>query len=423
MPTQSHLPDEELLVLNEELLDGCEPFDAAEPRDQLRRMFRFDDRRILFGDGALLALPVECQAQGATRVYLVRDPALGDLSARVEAILAQAEITIVAVDTDVVANPTVASVDGLAARLQAAPTFDAVIALGGGSTMDSCKVGLALATNGGSVPDYFGFDLFDQPAQWPLICLPTTAGTGAEASRVAVVATDQGKQAIYDDHIQPRLAIVDPQLTRDMPPILTATTGLDAIGHALECTASKKSDALGDAVARASLQAGLPYFERAVTNGVEDRAARRQMSRCSLLAGLLLSPINTGAAHALGYGIEKLSYMRGRPVPHGTAVALVLPGVMLHNAPVAAHKYYYAAGVAGIDLDGVSQEEGVRRAAEWIDTLRRQHTPYGCLRDAGLNEEDVPAMIEIGMQVRRLLDPNPVEVTEADAARIYRAVL
>ncbi|MBT3342170.1 MAG: iron-containing alcohol dehydrogenase [Gemmatimonadetes bacterium] len=414
---------DESYIVNEELLDGCEPFDTEEARAELRQFFKFDERRILFGHGALQALPDECERLGARRVYLVRDPALDDLSQHVEGELADAQIGVVAIDTAVVANPTVEGVDALAARLSSAPSFDVVVALGGGSTMDSCKVAVTLAANGGSASDYFGFDQFEKAASWPLICLPTTAGTGAEASRVSVVATDQGKQAIYDDHILPGTAIVDPELTMNMPHVLTATTGLDAIGHALECTASKKSNALADAVARASLQAGLPYFERAVTDGALDAAARRQMSRCSILAGLLLGPINTGAAHALGYSIEKLSFLRGHPVPHGTAVALVLPGVMLHNAPVAAEKYYYAAGVAGIDLGGASQEEGVGRIVAWIDDLRRRHTPYGCLGDAGLTSADIPEMIQISLQIRRLLDPNPVEVTEADAERIYRGVL
>ena len=208
-----------------------------------------------------------------------------------------------------------------------------------------------------------------------------------------------------------------------MPPGLTATTGLDALGHALECTASKKSGPLGDAVARASLAAGMPHLPRAIANGAADPEARLQMCRCSLLAGLLLSPINTGAAHALGYGIEKLSHEKGRPVPHGTAVALVLPGVMEHNAPAAADKYCYAAGAAGLDLRGKSREEGARLAAGWIDDVRRRHTPFATLTDAGLGEDDLPRMIEVALQVRRLLDPNPVEVTAGDAERIYRGVL
>ena len=96
---------------------------------------------------------------------------------------------------------------------------------------------------------------------------------------------------------------MDPRLHQDLPPVLTAITGLDALGHALECTASTKSNAIGDAVARAALTAGCPAYVQAVVHGDPD--ARYQMARCALLAGLLLSPINTGAGHALGYGIEK----------------------------------------------------------------------------------------------------------------------
>ena len=225
---------------------------------------------------------------------------------------------------------------------------DAVLALGGGSTLDSAKVALCVATSGGSTADYLGFDMFQEPARWPLLALPTTSGTGAEASRVAVIVAAEGKQAIYDDYIQPRVAVVDPELTADLPPALTATTGLDAIGHALECTASKKTNDVGDAVAREALRSGLPNLERAIARGADDMEARYHMARCSLLGGMLLSPINTGAAHALGYGIEKVSAAKGKSVPHGAAVALVLPGVMGHNLPAVADKYYYTAAVAGI---------------------------------------------------------------------------
>jgi alcohol dehydrogenase class IV len=206
-----------------------------------------------------------------------------------------------------------------------------------------------------------------------------------------------------------------------MPPGLTAITGLDAIGHALECTASTKSNPIGDAVARESLRAGCPYLVRAIEK--PDPEARLQMARCSLLAGLLLSPINTGAAHALGYGIEKLSAERGRPVPHGAAVALMLPGVMRHNLSAAGEKYYYAAGVAGLELGGVSREAGARLAASWIDALRRRHTPFASLREAGLGREDVPVLAEIALGIRRLLDYNPVELTREDAFRLYEEVL
>ena len=408
--------------VNEELLDGVEHFSDPERRRELGEFFHFEERRVILGDGALDRLAEECRALEAGRILLVRDPGVAALETPVRAVLEQGGIEVVGVYDNVAPNPTVESVDRFAAALRDAEC-DAVVGLGGGSTLDMVKTGLCVATLGGSVADYFGMDLIPQPAGWPLIAIPTTAGTGAEASRVSVVADEGGKQAVYSDYLTPRVALVDPQLSRGMPAPLTAMTGLDALGHALECTASKKSTPTGDAVAREALRAGCPHLIRAIENGAGDPGARYQMTRCSLLAGLLLSPVNTGAAHALGYGIEKLSYEAGRPVPHGAAVALVLPGVMQHNMPVAADKYYYTAGVAGLPLAGDSREAGAARAGGWIDELRRRHTPYRSLADADLGAADIPRMVEVAMTVKRLLDPNPVEVTAGDADRIYRAVL
>lgn len=410
------------IQVNEELLAGYEYFDCPERRAALAEMFKFGQRRVILGDGACARLGDECDRLDARRVYLVRDPAIPRLAEHVRQALAAGGVEVVGEFDQVIANPSVESVDALAAAV-AAVECDAVLALGGGSTLDSAKVALCVATSGGSTADYLGFDKFGEPARWPLLALPTTSGTGAEASRVAVIVAAEGKQAIYDDHIQPKVAVVDPALTADLPPALTATTGLDAIGHALECTASKKTNDVGDAVAREALRSGLPHLERAIARGAGDPEARFHMARCSLLGGMLLSPINTGAAHALGYGIEKVSAVKGKSVPHGAAVSLVLPGVMRHNLPATAQKYYFTAAVAGIDLTGKTLEEGGRDAAGWIDALRRQHTPYGSLSASGLGEEDLPRMLDIAMAVKRLLDPNPVEVTREVAEEIYRGVL
>ena len=111
------------------------------------------------------------------------------------------------------------------------------------------------------------------------------------------------------------------------------------------------------------------------------------------------------------------------PCRTARAVALVLPGVMRHNAPAVADKYYFAAGAAGLALGGKSREEGVELAAEWIDGLRRQHTPYGSLSAAGISAADIPQMVESALSVQRLLEPNPVAVEADDAARIYQNAL
>lgn len=406
--------------VNEELFAGAEYFVGEERQRELREFFKFDQRRVILGNGALATLGEECERLGARRVLLVHDPGVPGLAEKVREALGRGGIGVVGVFDGIAPNPGVGNV-AACARVIGEAGCQAVVALGGGSTVDTVKAAACVATVGEPIDKFFGFDLIPGPARWPVLALPTTAGTGSEASRVSVVADETGKKAVYSDYLTPRVALVDPRLHWDKPQALTAATGLDAIGHALECTASKKSSPIGDAVARESLRAGCPHLVRAIEMG-SDGEARYQMARCSLLAGLLLSPINTGAAHALGYGIEKVSGARGKAVPHGGAVALVLPGVMRHNAPAAADKYYYTAGVAGLDLMGKSREEGVELVAGWLDGLRRAHTPYGSLQEAGLDEADIPKMIGIAMDVRRLLEPNPVAVSADDAERIYREV-
>ena len=408
------------LQVNEGLLADVAYFADERRRRGMIEFFGFEQRRVIFGEGAVRTLGEECARLGAGRVFLVRDPGIEALEKPVRAAMGGVEV--VGVYDDIVPNPTVASVSRFASMMGTVEC-DAVVAVGGGSTLDTVKTGLCVASSGVAVADILGIDLVPGPARWPLVAVPTTAGTGSEVSRGAVVADEGGKKGVISDHMWPRVALVDPRMSRDMPPGLTATTGLDALGHALECMASKLTNPIGDAVAREALQAGCPAIVRAIEKGAADPEARSRMARCSLLAGLLLSHINTGAAHALGYGIEKLSALAGRPVPHGTAVALMLPGVMLHNMAAVADKYYYAAGVAGLDLAGRSLEEGVGMAARWVDGLRRAHTPFGSLQEAGLGEDQIAQMVEVGLSVRRLMDQNPVEMSPAEAAAIYRGVL
>ena len=411
------------IQVNEELF-AANPFfrDKPERLEEARKVFLFDQRRVVLGPGSVDRLGEECQRLGAGRVLLVRDPGIAALEPPVWQALESQNIELAGVYDGVISNPTLASVEECAGVVnQANP--DAVIALGGGSTIDTCKTALCVATFGKSISSFFGYDLVPEPAKWPLIAIPTTAGTGSEASSVAVVADENSKQVVYSPLVLPKVALVDPRMTRDLPPVLTAITGIDALSHALEGTASKKTTDMGDAVARESVQAGGPFLEPAIKNGANDPEARYNMARCSLLAGLMLGPYGTGPGHALGYPIEKFSDQAGSAVPHGAAVALVLPGVMRHNMPAVADKYYYTAGVAGLDVLGKSREEGVEALATWIDRIRREHTPWGSLESSGLGEEVIPEMVEIAFNIRRLLDYNPVEMSRRDIEQIYRGVL
>ena len=410
------------IEINNDLLKSISFFGVKKNLEFGERLFDFDRRRVIFGYRAVEYLGKECQRLGLKKILLVRDEGVASLTPHLLNSLENNGIVIVDSYDKVISNPSVSSVQDCAMAI-ANSGADGVVALGGGSTMDTAKAGACVATTNHSIDKYWGFDEIPQSANWPVLAVPTTAGTGSEVSRVCVIADEQGKNAVYSNYLQPDVAIVDPQLQINMPKLLTAITGLDALGHALECIASKKCDVVGDAVARESLKIGAKSFVPAVENGIESRNARYGMAKCALLAGLLLGPINTGAGHALGYGIEKLTFQRGCPVPHGAAVALVLPGVIRHNIPAVAEKYYYAADVAGMDLHCMTREEGAAEAAAWIDNLRCNYTNFPTLKTAGIIERDIPFMIQTALSVRRLLDPNPISVDESVAESIYRSVL
>lgn len=263
--------------INEDLLSGSAYFAAASQRAALAEMFEFRDRRVVFGAGALAQLADECVRLGAGRVLLVHDPGIAPLVDLVRQALNGLDV--VGAYSEIAPNPSVQSVNACAYALAAAD-FDVAVALGGGSTMDTAKAALCTAANGGSVADYFGFDLYEKPPRAPLVGIPTTAGTGSEVSRVAVIADATGKKAVYSRYLQPKAALVDPRLHQDLPPVLTAITGLDALGHALECTASTKSNAIGDAVARAALTAGGPAYVQAVVGGDPDARYQWRVVLC-----------------------------------------------------------------------------------------------------------------------------------------------
>ena len=207
------------IQVNEELFAANQFFSGKPERlEEAKRFFQFDQRRVVLGQRSLDKLGEECQRLRAGRVLLVRDPGIAELETPVRQALESQNIELVGVYEGVISNPTLASVEECAAVInQANP--DAVIALGGGSTIDTCKTALCVATFGKSISSFFGRDLVPEPAKWPLIAVPTTAGTGSEASYVAVVADETGKQVVYSPYILPKVALVDPRLTRDLPPV------------------------------------------------------------------------------------------------------------------------------------------------------------------------------------------------------------
>lgn len=236
-------------------------------------------------------------------------------------------------------EPEVVDVDSLVAawRSKNVEPTDAVIAIGGGSTIDLAKAAAALATNGNgeSVAEYLegvgtGRKIVNPPLM--LIAVPTTAGTGSEATKNAVISSDDPpyKKSLRSDLMVPAAVVVDPELTVTVPPEITAHTGMDAITQLIEAYISRRSTLIPKALCEQGLQLAIPALPRAIQNGA-DRVAREAMSHAALLSGMALANSGLGLAHGVAAGLGVLCR-----IPHGLACAVMLPAALYYNLPVSA---------------------------------------------------------------------------------------
>ncbi len=286
--------------------------------------------RIVFGPGTLR------EAGGAARefgrhafVVTGRDP--GRAGPLLEALTAA---RVAATVQSVAGEPTVDAVAAATARARAA-ACDCVIGIGGGSVLDAAKAVAALLANPGEILDYLEVIGRARPLARPgapCIAIPTTAGTGAEVTRNAVLASPphQLKVSLRSPFLLPRLALVDPELTRGLPPALTATTGLDALTQLIEPYVSVRANPWTDALCVEGLRRAARALPRAFRDG-GDGAAREDLALASLFGGLALANAGLGAVHGLAAPIG------GRfPAPHGAVCAALLPAVMAANLRAAA---------------------------------------------------------------------------------------
>jgi alcohol dehydrogenase class IV len=301
---------------------------------------------------------------------------------------------------------------------------DLVIGIGGGSALDTGKAIAALLTNGGHPLDYLevigrGKPL-TRPAA-PYIAIPTTAGTGAEVTRNAVLGSPdhQVKVSLRSPLMLPRLAIVDPELTYDLPPAITASTGLDALTQVLEPFVSHLANPLTDALCREGLHRAARSLRRAYEHG-HDTAARADMALTSLCGGLALANAKLGAVHGFAGPFGGMF-----SAPHGATCAALLPHVMAVN--VQALQTRQPDSAALIRYTEVAQiltgreTAAARDGVEWVQALCRdlQIPP---LSTYGLTEADFPALIEKSARASSMKG-NPLELTGAEMAEILSRAL
>lgn len=311
---------------------------ALEPRTLEWRTLELP--RTLCAQGALAALPAELAALGVRRPMLVTDQGLvaAGLAAQVQAVCGGAPVLF----DSVTENPLFADADR-GAHLYALHACDGVIALGGGSVIDTAKFIAVLATNPGTVRLYAGVPGAPHGPAAPLIVLPTTAGTGSEASPSAAIHPDAATASVgmNSRHLVPRVAILDPVLTRSLPARLTAATGIDALSHCIEGFLSDQDQPLGKAIALDGIARVAAHVRNATADG-DDMAARAQMLLAGYAGGVSIG-MGLGPAHAIALTCSDQGYHHG--VLSGIGLVATLDVTAAH-APLRAAQVAAAFGLA-----------------------------------------------------------------------------
>lgn len=293
----------------------------------------------------------------------------------------QAAGLVVAVFDAIPGEPTT---DDVAAGLAAlrAHGADSLVAIGGGSVLDTAKALAVMATHPGDVADYMGADRFSQP-RLPLIAVATTAGTGSEVTRFTVITEPRAsvKMLISDPRLVPDAAIADPELTASCPPRVTAATGLDALTHAIEAYVSRRATSSSDLFALGAARQIGRFLERAWRDGA-DAEAREQVMLGALHAGIAFSNASVALVHGMSRPIGAYFH-----VPHGIANAMLLSAVLAFSLPAAPDRYRDLAEAVGLSTRELSDEAAGRALADWVAGLARRLevpslTGYGLEADA-----------------------------------------
>lgn len=364
---------------------------------------------IAFGVGTLIPSVIAFAA--GRRVALITTGALAAVAENV-AVRLRAEGAEVTVLVEPAAEPTLATCETLRARTRSVAP-DVVLALGGGSVLDAGKLAAALHDRPEPVAHFFGSGLVP-PRRTRLACIPTTAGTGSEVSPNALLLDEAAaaKKAVISPELIPDLAIVDPDLTRSLPPALTATTGLDALAHCFEAYASLAAHPAIDGYALEGVRLIAANLARAVADG-SDLAARSAVALGSLYGGLCLGPVNTNGVHAIAYPLGGAAHL-----PHALSIALMLPAVSAFNCSALPERHAALAVALGAPDLGDMAATAAQVPARLTALIGSCGLRLG-LRHHGVRREALPEYADAALLVTRLLKNNPRPVTRADALALY----
>ncbi|MDN3548407.1 iron-containing alcohol dehydrogenase [Mucilaginibacter aquaedulcis] len=368
--------------------------------------------QIIIGKNSVMKLVDEVTEAGYSNVLIIT---INVLLTKLNPIIQQLQDKgiKVHVNTSIIQEPSFQDFDTLLASFKNI-SANVVIGIGGGSVLDVVKLLAAQLNNTQTLNDITGIGLLKKRSI-KLICIPTTAGTGSEVSPNAIlVDEDHQKKGIISPYLVPDSVIVDPELTYNLPPEITAATGLDALTHCLEAYTNLFAHPFIDMYAYEGMRLISNNLVKAVQNG-SDQNARTQLAIGSLLGGFCLGPVNTAGVHALSYPLGSMFH-----IAHGLSNALLLPFVMEFNIPAASERYAQVARALGCNSER-TEIDTANAGVQKIRELIKQCGLPSKLGDIGIQKDAIPIMAADAMKITRLLKNNPRQINLNDAIHIYEA--
>ncbi len=380
--------------------------------------------KLLCGDLALERIPNELQHLNAKRPLVLSDAVLakiGTMTKVTDAMVAEG-VAPAATFTDIPVDSSLAVVNRIAAFYRE-QNCDSIVAIGGGSVIDTAKgVRLVLSQDTDDIFSISGLENVTKGRYIPFVVVPTTAGTGSECTGVAVIKNDANgvKMEFLSPFVEPDVAVIDPRMTEGLPPKATASTGMDALCHAVEACTCLQANPMSSAYGTAAIRLIMQNLETATKEG-KNREARYNMALASTMAGIAFSNSMVGAVHAIGHALGGVCH-----VPHAVAMTILLPHVMRYNLSHSAGDYAaLLPWLVGMDAAmATPAEKRAEAAIEAIVTLgRKLHTVCGLpltLSEAGVSKEAFAKVAEFAVNDGALI-VNPRAASEEQVMEILNA--
>ena len=374
--------------------------------------------RVNAGPGSIDSLKEVVADFNARNILIISDKGVAGagLISRPQALLEETGASVSIID-DTPPEPSVEQVESILAAAQGT-NWDLVIGIGGGSAMDVAKIVAVMLNNDVKLRDLLNKAPIPRRGI-PTVMVPTTAGTGSEATpnSIILVPEDELKVGIVSPKLMPDCVILDPQMTLGLPPAITASTGMDALCHAIECYTSKKGNPFSEMIALKAIRLISRSIREAFKNG-KNLDARHDMLLGAFYGGMCIATSSTTAVHALAYPLGG-KYR----IAHGISNAILLPYVMQFNAVGNEAKFRDIAEAMGIDIARLSDAEATQAFIAALFAFNHDLEIPANLKRWNITEADLETLVEGAAKVTRLLDNNPRPMNKDDIRAVYLKLL